>query len=308
MKLTLRQLSYVVAVVEHGSVTAASEHLRISQPAISSVLNEVEQEYKVSLFVRERPHKITPTPVGRQFVVNAKKLLEQAEDFDSQAQSLSTSLKGSVDLGCFTPTAPFIIPVILERLKMYFPNINIKIHEADIDELNKLLSNGHIEMALTYDMQPISAVEFETLTEMRPYALLSANDPLSKQETVTLEELLKRDMVGFDLPVTNQFFMSLFTQRGLRPRIRHTVKGYEMLRSLVALEEGFSIMLMRPSHDQSYTGDQLTYRRISDVVPVTRFGMAFRLHYQPTNLVHTLANVCRDVFATDERIKNFTFQ
>jgi DNA-binding transcriptional LysR family regulator len=308
MNLTLRQLSYVVAVVEHGSITAAAEHLRISQPAISSVLSEVEQEYKVSLFVRERPHRITATSVGRQFVANAKKLLEQAEEFDSEALSLSNTLRGSVDLGCFTPTAPFIVPIILQQLKAHYPQINVKLHEGDIDELNKMLSNGQIELALTYDMQPNYAIEFEPLAELRPYVLLAADDPLAAQDAVSLEELVDRDMVSFDLPVTQQYFLSHFTQRNLRPKIRHQVKGYEMVRGLVASEQGFSILLMRNLHEQSYAGDALTYRRLSDDVPNTRYGLAFRTHYQPTNLVKTLVDVCRTAFATDERIEKFTSQ
>ena len=135
MNFTLRQLRYVTAVVEHGSISAAAERLGISQPAISSVLSDIEENYNVSLFVRERPHRIIPTSLGRQFVANAKNLLEQAEEFDSDARSLSKTLKGSIELGCFLPTAPFVLPIILERLKKDYPDIEIKLFEADIDEI-----------------------------------------------------------------------------------------------------------------------------------------------------------------------------
>ena len=57
-----RQLTYVVAVADYGSISAAAENLAISQPAISAAIQKVEAEYQLKLFIRERPHRVCPDP------------------------------------------------------------------------------------------------------------------------------------------------------------------------------------------------------------------------------------------------------
>ena len=160
-------------------------------------------------------------------------------------------------------------------------------------------------MALTYDMYPGPAVTFEPLAEAHPYALLSAKDPLAQAPTVALADLAGRDMIAFDLPITQQFFHSLFIQRNLRPRVRHQVKSYEMVRSLVGAGEGFSLLIMRPVNERTYAGDRLVYRRLSDPITPPRYGMAFATQYRPTRLVATFTNICRELFIEERQLDRF---
>ena len=302
MPTSLRHLSYLVAVADKGSVTAAAEHLGVSQPAISAALRGIEADYDLSLFVRERPHRIMLTAVGRRFVDHAKQMLELADEFDQHARDLKETPTGVVEIGCFTPTAPFVIPIILQRLKQEVPDITLKLHEGDIDEIYQLLTTGAIEVALTYDMYPSPTVDFEPLTEAYPYALLSADDPLARGASVSLADLADRDMIAFDLPITQQYFHALFIQQNLRPKIRHMVKSYEMVRSLVGAGEGYSILIMRPANERTYSGDRLAYLPIRTEIAPPRYGLAFTSHYRSTKLVRNLAGICRQLFAEERKL------
>ena len=73
-----------------------------------------------------------------------------------------------------------------------------------------MLSQGSIDLALAYNMSPSPSVEFETLIEAEPYVLLSKNDPLASKQSVSLTELVYRDMISLSLPITQQFFLSFF--------------------------------------------------------------------------------------------------
>ena len=305
MPASLRHLSYLVAVADKGSVTAAAEHLGVSQPAISAALRGIETDYDLSLFVRERPHRIMLTAVGRRFVDQAKQMLELADDFDQHARDLKETSTGVVEIGCFTPTAPFVIPIVLQRLKQVYPEITLKLHEGDIDEIYRLLTTGVIEVALTYDMYPSPMVDFEPLTEAYPYALLSADDPLAEAGSVSLTDLADRDMIAFDLPITQQYFHALFIQQNLRPKIRHQVKSYEMIRSLVGAGEGYSVLIMRPANERTYSGDRLAYLPIRTQIAPPHYGLAFTNHYRPTRLVRNLAAVCRQLFAEENRLSQY---
>jgi len=304
----IRQLTYLVAVADHGSISAAAENLAISQPAISAAIQKIEAEYQLKLFIRERPHRVVVTPVGRRFIAQARRLLENAQEFDDDARNLRKSPSGTVDVGCFFPTAAFIVPIILKGLRERGLDISIRVYEADLDELNNMLSQGSIEVALTYNMHPSPGIEFETLIEAPPYVLLSKDDPLSKASSVSLKQLAERDMVALNLPITQQFFLSLFSQANLRPRIKHQAKSYELVRSLVAAGEGYAILIMRPVNERAYDGGELAYVALADDVPPPQYGLAFTNRSVPTKLIETFATVCRETLKSQNLAEKYYVQ
>ena len=303
-----RQLTYVVAVADHGSIQAAATHIPISQPAISAAIQKVEQEYGLNLFLRERPHKLVLSPVGRRFIAQARRFLESAEEFDNAARNLGKSLSGTIQLGCFLPTAAFIIPIILAELRDRGLDISLQVHEADLDELNTMLSQGTIDLALTYNMAPSPSIEFETLIEEPPYVLLPKNDPLAQQPSVSLAQLAERDMVSLNLPITQQFFMSFFSRSNLRPKVRHQTKSYELVRSLVGAGEGYALLIMRPVNERAYDGNELAYVPLKDNVPTPQYGLAFANRSMTTRLVETFADLCRQSLSVKQSARKYYVQ
>ena len=295
MMTPFRQLTYVVAVADHGSISAAAEFLSISQPAISAAIRKVETEYQLKLFNRDPPHKVVLSTDGRRFIAQARRFLESAEEFDNDARNLRQTPRGVIDVGCFIPTAAFIVPIILKGLRDRGLDISIQVHEADLDELNGMLAQGTIDVALTYNMYPSATIEFETLIDAPAYVLLSKDDPLAAESSVSLHQLAERDMVALNLPITQQFFLSLFSQENLRPRVKHQAKTYELVRSLVGAGEGYAILIMRPVNERAYDGSELAYVPLRGNIPTSQYGLAFTNRSYPTRLVEIFADVCRDL-------------
>ena len=300
-----RQLRYAVAVADFGGVQAASQKISISQPALTNAIQKVEQEYGLKIFLRDLPNKLKLTSVGRRFIANAKRLIENAEEFEDTARNLNKNLSGTIQLGCFTPTAAFIIPTILHAMKDRDLDISLQVHEADLDELNTMLTQGSIDIALTYNMFPNPSIDFETLIEERPYVLVSKNDPLAIREAISLKELVDKEMVSLSLPITEQFFLSCFSQLKLRPKVRHQTKSYELARSLVGAGEGYAIMIMRPVTERAYDGNGLAYIPILDDVPTAQYGLASTNRAIPTKLVEIFSEVCRETLLTERAAKQY---
>jgi DNA-binding transcriptional LysR family regulator len=79
MRYTLRQIEYFIATAETGSITLASERVNISQPSISTAIAHLEEELETQLFVRRHAQGLSLTSAGRVLLVEAKRLVEQAE-------------------------------------------------------------------------------------------------------------------------------------------------------------------------------------------------------------------------------------
>ncbi len=305
MAYTLKQLTYAVTVADSGSITEAAGRLGISQPAISAAIKDLEIEFGVSLFLRQPARSIVLTSAGQSFIVRARRVLEEAEEFESEARGLSRFLEGSIEVGCFLPTAPFIMPLILESMAERYPGINIHLNEGYLNELNQSLKSGTIEVALMYDQQPDRQVSFESLLDAPPYVLLSGNDPLTREKAVTLEALSEREMVLLDLPVTEQYFRDLFLSVGLHPVISYRAKSYEMVRSLVASGAGYSLLIMRPANTRAYGGGRLAYRPIADPISPPHYGLAMPKNYVPTRIVQAFVDECRRVLQQEDAAAKF---
>jgi DNA-binding transcriptional LysR family regulator len=265
----------------------------ISQPAISVALKDLETEFGISIFLRQPAHRITLSPAGKRFIEHVRRLLEYIDEFESEACGLGHSLNGSMKAGCFLPTAPFIMPLILRAMEERYPGITVHFDEDNLRELNDGIKSGQIEVALMYDMHPDKQIQFETLVEAKPYVLLSARDPLAKQSSVQLEDLREKEMVLFELPITQDYFQNIVSGGGRPPNIGYRTKSYEMLRSLVASRGGFAILIMHPHTDRAYDGSLLVSRPIRDPLPSARYGLAMAKDYSPRRIVQAFIEVCR---------------
>ena len=299
MPYTLRQLRFAVAVADNGSVTNAAKTLGISQPGISLAIRELETEFGFSIFLRHPAKNVSLTQSGRDFVSQARTLLNDCDSFESSVRGLGFGLKGSVSLGCFALTSPFVMPYVLKGVSETYEDISINFTEDSLDEMNKGLKSGALDFALMYDMQKDQQIAFEPLFDVSPYALLAAENPLAQQETVSLFDLAKQEMITLDLPVTEFFFRNLFAQYDLEPRQGQRIKSYELLRNLVGLGQGFSILLMKPPEDITYTGKRVVARPIKEEMPTVQYGVFSLRTTTQTQAVKAVIQICRDVLSND---------
>lgn len=78
--MNIRILSYLVAIETYGSISEASKRLYVSQPYLSKILHDIEEEYCVTIFTREK-NGMQVTENGRLFLDMAKELIQDSERF-----------------------------------------------------------------------------------------------------------------------------------------------------------------------------------------------------------------------------------
>ncbi|MDP3894333.1 LysR family transcriptional regulator [Nocardioides sp.] len=108
----LRHLRYFLAVADNGTVSAAADHLHVTQPGLSRQLRQLETELGVELFDR-RSGRLTPSRTGRALLPLARDLLERAEALRTAATFHAHGRLDRVTIAAPTVTltdvvAPFI--------------------------------------------------------------------------------------------------------------------------------------------------------------------------------------------------------
>ncbi len=301
----LRRLNYIVAVADYGSITNAAARLHVSQPAISAAIKDCEQMFGFRLFVRNPAQGVALTPNGRAFVSRAKRLLEDAREFQAQAMGLSSVPAGRLEVGCFTPLAPVFMPTLIKGFSEGFPDISIQLHEGDLREVIDLLKSGIVEVAITYDIYRDAAVTFKTLLKVTPHACLSAKDPLAGQASISLAQLAERDMVALDFPATDDFVLNMFRHQGLEPSVRYRTKSTEMMRSLIGAGAGFSIFMFRPISDRSFDDSPLVHLPIRDQLPTTKVVLASPRQVIATRILDAFNSECEKLISQNSVLDQF---
>ena len=245
LKFTLRQLEYFVAAGEAGSVVGASERTNISPPSISAAIAHLEKEFGISLFIRQHTKGLSLTPGGWRFFLQAKMLLDHADALHDVAADVAERARGPLNVGCLITFAPLVLSALRRSFEFEHPEARVSQVESHQVGLLDKLRRAEIDVAITYDLEIPRNITFEPLAALPPYAMFGADHPLAKRRDVSLEELAGEAMVLLDLPMSREYFLSLFHNVGLRPHIVERTNEMPVLRSLVANGYGCSLANLR---------------------------------------------------------------
>nr|WP_298372376.1 LysR family transcriptional regulator [uncultured Halomonas sp.] len=273
-KFTLKQLRYFVVAGELSSVTQAAGKLYVSQPSISAAIQQIEEVTGLQLFVRHHAQGLSLTPAGKQLLVRARQLLNDAEGLEKFAASLSDEIGGELRLVAFPTFASVLLPKLLRRFTDQHPTVSLYCDEMTQMDIVHGLGQGDYELAFTYDLQIPDNIDFNPLYRFPPYAVVGIDHPLSRRNSIALEELADHSMVLLDWPLSREYFLSLFTRHGLSPTVAHRAKSMDMLRGLVANGLGFSLFNTPLSVFESLHGDRLKALTLENEASPLSLGIA----------------------------------
>ena len=271
---TFRQLSYFVSVAQHGSISKAADTLHVSQPSVSIAIHQLESLLNQPLFQRHRGQGVSLTPRGEGLFKEARQILTLSHNLLASQERDNTQIEGQLVICCFRDIAPYYLPRLVSEFERRYPKIRVVMQEQDLAGVSQALKQGKAELALSYELGLPQEVDTQVLDELKPYALLPAGHKLAEKPALSLAEIAKETLILQDMPLTREYFMSLFWHQDLQPAAIHTTASFEMQRGLVAHGHGVALSCTRPAGDQSYDGAPLACRPLRDELPPQRVVLA----------------------------------
>ena len=128
-------------------------------------------------------------------------------------------------------------------------------------------------MAFTYRFNISRNVVFDPLGEVAPYCILPPDHRLAGRAEVTFKELENDPMILLDLPKSYNYYMALFSQYRITPKIAHKTSSPEVVRVLVSHGLGYSILTMPTQHPIAMDGSRFAIVPLADSPPSLRVGM-----------------------------------
>ncbi|GJL81615.1 MAG: transcriptional regulator [marine bacterium B5-7] len=186
-----------IAVAEAGAFTAASDRINVTQPALSRRIRQLEEYLGAQLLVRGRKG-VELTEVGRLVVAESRILVARFDQLRSQVASLQGLEGGTVRIGGGATAVSFLLPEAIAGFQRSHPGIRFQLKEAGSREVARDVVDGALEIGVvTLPVHPRD-LELAELRSDRIVLVAPVEHPLTRQRSISVEELSGRGFVGFE--------------------------------------------------------------------------------------------------------------
>lgn len=162
--MELRQLRYLVSIIDFGSFSRASSQLNIAQPALSRQMTNLEAELETPLLVRSASG-VVPTDAGLRLYRQAQAILGQVDQakMDAKLTQFSEQFAGRVTIGLPASAATILALPLIQRLRERYPGIHIRLIEMLSGHLLEMLLKNRIDLAMQFSDEHVTGLHVEPL-------------------------------------------------------------------------------------------------------------------------------------------------
>lgn len=280
MKITVKQLSYFIAVAEAGSIAGALPTLNVSQSVVTEAIHKLEGTLGTALFARHA-RGMGLTHAGHQFLRHAEEVMAALESAERSIRARPDTVQGTLNLGVGSLVTAYYLPELLARFERVFPGVTVRVTEDRRQDIEHRLIGGELDLAVMnvashggggLDRQ---AIETRTLIRAPWLAWLPGNHPLLQVEKVSLAQLRGERLLTLKNDELEDGTRQILKLGGLRAAGLRTAST-EALRSLVALGLGVAVLPSLMYRPWSLEGDRLASRPIAEALPQLEVGAAWR--------------------------------
>ena len=154
---TLKQLRYFLALCDEQHFGRAAERCFVSQSAFSNAIQELESVLETQLVDRTN-RSVTITANGQEVATQATLVLSDVDALMNIAQGNHRPLCGELRLGVIPTIAPFILPIVLPKIRKAHPELELLLIEDQTHRIYKRLKDGELDvllLALPWAMQGV---------------------------------------------------------------------------------------------------------------------------------------------------------
>ncbi|MBP7865531.1 MAG: LysR family transcriptional regulator [Acidobacteria bacterium] len=274
--MELRHLRYFVAAAEERNISRASRRLYVSQPAMSRLIHDLEDEMGAALFTRE-PFGLRLTPAGEKLLEYARRILDLAGEA-ARAVKSETGAATQLKVGFIASSLGSFLGDALRAFRARRPEVTVLIHELSPAEQVKALRKHQIDIALIGN--PCDAVEVEfdlaILYEMDLQAVIPESHRLAAEKEISLKDLATETFIGYNeesFPGRSLALLNACRQAGFRPEL--SARANSLVEVLAMVGSGAGVCLM-PSDVVSLPHPHTVLVQVRENLEPIRFAAAWR--------------------------------
>lgn len=265
--MDLRQMEYLVALVDEEQFTRAAIMTGVSQSGLSAAIRSLEAELGVALFTRTT-RRVEPTDAGLALLPHARAMLEQAGAGRDAVVRATHALSGTLRVGAEQCLGVLDVPTLLERFHRRYPQVSIDFTQAGSYDLVDRVRSGAMDVAFVAASEHLGTLG-RTPIAARPVVLLAPPEHrLAGSAKVEWADLDDEDFIDFH----PSWGVRLLNDRaaaahGVHRRVRCTVNDIHTLLDLIHRGLGVALVPL-PIAAKPQAEGLTTVRLPADVTPL----------------------------------------
>jgi DNA-binding transcriptional LysR family regulator len=152
INLDMRQLHALIAIADKGSFSAAAASIHLSQPALSTLVKQLEASLGLRLFHRTT-RKVELTPAGSELLQTARRVTGEIDDAISQLRDYADCRRGRVAVAVLPSLASTLLPEALRGFRKSRPGVQVVMRDGVADAVVGMLKAGEVDFALGFALQ-----------------------------------------------------------------------------------------------------------------------------------------------------------
>lgn len=271
--MELHQVTYVLAVADSGSFTAAAARLHVNQSGVSTQVQKLERELGVSFFDRTS-RRITVTPEGERMLPALRAAAAAFDNVRTQASDLRGLVVGSLRIGTVTAlTWPAFFDAVA-AIHAAHPGVDLRLVESTSDSLIDQVRTGGLDVTVAaWSLDAPAGLQSATVLDDALVAVVSTGHPWAVRGVIRVGELARADLIALPRGTGARDAMDqMFTRAGLNATPRWEAASPTSLTALASRAVGVAIA----SETTVADADELVALRIDDPDARSRLGVVWR--------------------------------
>ncbi|KAF0145414.1 MAG: LysR family transcriptional regulator [Nitrospirae bacterium] len=188
------KLKVFCTVAETKSFSKASEIIHLTQPAVSLLVQAIEEIYETKLFDRAS-NTVTLTPAGEMLYKYAKEILNLYAAAEKNIGEITGFVKGSISLGASSTIGNYLLPGVIADFRKTHPKIKVHLLVGNTKRIVELLNSGNIDIGLVEGDVARQKMVVEKLIADELVLIVSPLHPWAKKKSISVVEIAKEPFI-----------------------------------------------------------------------------------------------------------------
>lgn len=265
LRFNLRQIEAFRAVIETGSMTQAGEVLGVTQPAISRLIRDLEEEYELQLFVRHAG-RVEATKDAIALHVEAERCYGELQQMVRFATDLGAFRRKRLRVASTVGHSYFFLPEVIKTFHARCPDVTISLFSGSSPEVVEKIEKGRCDIGLALLPLDVHGVVIKEMPETKLVCVMPRNHPLGALETVTPKDLEEVPLLLIsESSLMRKRLLQAFNDAAITPNVISDSTYTGPICSLVAHGMGVSIMDILTA--DAYSELEIEIRPFSPSIP-----------------------------------------
>ncbi|MDQ2985051.1 MAG: LysR family transcriptional regulator [Actinomycetota bacterium] len=239
--MLLTQLEAFVEAARRGSISAAAEGLFVTQPALTARIKSLERELDTSLLVRSG-RGVRLSDSGRAFMPYALRALDAAAAGRQRIAELARGDVGDLALAAAPAVSTYVLPMILKRFAVAYPNVELAVRTGHSEELVELVLSEEVDLGLVRDIRH-PMIQATPLYEDELVLVASPEHAAAAAGAIRADELSREQLILFDRTSSyHELTNSYFREAGVVPRNVMELDNIDAAKKMVEHGLGFALL------------------------------------------------------------------